>query len=183
MWSPSTKPFLFLHYFGFCFNRFAPILFPKSSPRKQNHKWLGSVHFSSNSYLTCDCIECYWVNWIVTPFRSVLPLNLVMEEFQPIAESNYAAWLLLGMIDCEIRCHFFEQWEWKKAHILYFYTQTFFSRALMKTDDLCFCSCFFARFDPGRFELWLAGSFFYTYCVLFYCLSVSFIDQSECFCS
>lgn len=29
MWSPSTKPFLFLHYFGFCFNRFAPIFFRK----------------------------------------------------------------------------------------------------------------------------------------------------------
>ena len=59
----------------------------------------------------------------------------------------------------------------------------FFSRALMKTDDLCSCSCFFARFDRGRFELWLAGSFICTYCLVFYCLSVSFIDQSECFCS
>lgn len=142
MWSPSTKPFLFLHYFDFCFNRFAPILFPKSSPRKQNHKWLGSVHFSSNSYLTCDCIECYWVNWIVTPFRSVLPLNLVMEEFSTYCWKQLRS-LVIARYD----------WLWNPVPL--------FRAMRMKKGThpvLLHANIFFPRFDENR---WLVLLFLF----------------------
>ena len=114
----------------------------------------------------------------------MLPLNLVKKEFSTYWWKQLRS-LVIARYD----------WLWnpvplframrmkKGTHPVLLHANIFFPRFDENRWLVLLFLFFRARFDRGRFELWLAGSFFYTYCVVFYCLSVSFIDQSECFCS